>query len=156
MKIIIALLMTISISLSLMACGENNVDIDNSQSNIQTSITTEPETHNADTITIPETEAITVMDKNDTANYIGVWETANFRLTITKGGVGRYENLGNSGEYYDLDWDVKDEVLITKISFVGMEHKAVLELNEDASSLVVLQVGFPVYIKDEDTFSKKQ
>lgn len=105
-----------------------------------------------------ETPTEKTMDKNDTANYVGEWETEHFRLTITKGGVGRYENLmkpDEAKEIYDLNWEVKDEVLITQISFFGIENKAVLELNEDGTVLNVLQMGFPVYIEGETEFTKK-
>ena len=102
-----------------------------------------------------ETSAVKTMDKSDTSNYTGVWENEYFRLTITKGGVGRYENLMNGTEYYDLNWEVSDEVLITQISFFGMEHKAVLELNEDGTVLNILQKGFPVHVEGANTFTKK-
>ena len=103
----------------------------------------------------PATEAPTekTMDKNDTSNYVGEWENEFFRLTITKGGVGRYSNYDK--EQYDLNWEVKDEVLITQISFFGMEHKAVLELNEDGTVLNIIQMGFPVYYEGMDSFTKK-
>lgn len=94
------------------------------------------------------------LDKSDTANYLGTWETEHYRLTISKGGVGRYENL-DSTESYDLNWEVTDEVLVTQISFFGMEFKAVMELSEDGSSLTALQLGFPVYIEGEETFTRQ-
>lgn len=94
------------------------------------------------------------LDKSDTANYLGTWETEHYRLTISKGGVGRYENL-DSTESYDLNWEVTDEVLVTQISFFGMEFKAVMELSEDGSSLTALQLGFPVYVEGEETFTKQ-
>lgn len=94
------------------------------------------------------------LDKSDTANYLGTWETEHYRLTISKGGVGRYENL-DSTESYDLNWEVTDDVLVTQISFFGMEFKAVMELSEDGSSLTALQLGFPVYVEGEETFTKQ-
>ena len=94
------------------------------------------------------------LDKSDTANYLGTRETEHYRLTISKGGVGRYENL-DSTESYDLNWEVTDEVLVTQISFFGMEFKAVMELSEDGSSLTALQLGFPVYVEGEETFTKQ-
>lgn len=133
MKKTIALLLALALCLSLCACGggESNT----------------PETAEA------PTDA--VMDKNDSSNYIGTWETETSRLTITKGGVGRYEMLTRNSGHYDLNWEVKDEVLITQISFMGMEHKAVLEISEDGASLSVLQLGFPTYVEGEDVFTKK-
>lgn len=132
MKKAISLLLALVLCLSLCACGgESNT----------------PETAEA------STDA--VMDKNDSSNYIGTWETEHSRLTITKGGVGRYEMLTQNSGYYDLNWEVKDEVLITQISFMGMEHKAVLEISEDGASLSVLQLGFPAYVEGEDVFTKK-
>ena len=76
-------------------------------------------------------------------------------LTITKGGVGKYTNLTNGTEQYDLNWEVKDEVLVTLISFFGMEHNAVLELNEDGTVLNVIQVGFPAYVEGGGYFYKE-
>ena len=129
MKKAISLLLALVLCLSLCACGGGN--------------------------DAPATEAPTekTMDKNDTSNYVGEWENQFYRLTITKGGVGRYANYDK--EQYDLNWEVKDEVLITQISFFGMEHKAVLELNEDGTVLNVIQMGFPAYVEGEDTFTKK-
>lgn len=95
------------------------------------------------------------MDKNDSSIYIGTWETEHMRLTITKGGVGRYEMLTDDSGHYDLNWEVKDEVLVTQISFFGMEHKAVMEISEDGSSLTIIQLGFPSYVEGEDVFAKK-
>lgn len=132
MKKALSILLVLVMCLSLCACGGGN-----------------------DT---PATETPTekTMDKNDTSNYVGEWANEYFSLTITKGGVGRYTNLSNGGkEQYDLNWEVKDEVLITQISFFGMEHKAVLELNEDGTVLNVLQMGFPVYHEGLNTFTKK-
>ena len=132
MKKALSILLVLVLCLSLCACGGGN--------------------------DAPATEAPTekTMDKNDTSNYVGEWANEYFSLTITKGGVGRYTNLSNGGkEQYDLNWEVKDEVLITQISFFGMEHKAVLELNEDGTVLNVLQMGFPVYHEGLNTFTKK-
>ena len=136
MKRMIALTLALVMCLSLCACGGGESNTPNT-----------PETTEA------PTDA--VMDKNDSSNYIGTWETEHSRLTITKGGVGRYEMLTQNSGYYDLNWEVKDEVLITQISFMGMEHKAVLEISEDGASLSVLQLGFPSYVEGEDVFTKK-
>ena len=136
MKKAISLLLALVMCLSLCACGGGESNTPNT-----------PETTEA------PTDA--VMDKNDSSNYIGTWETEHSRLTITKGGVGRYEMLTQNSGYYDLNWEVKDEVLITQISFMGMEHKAVLEISEDGASLSVLQLGFPSYVEGEDVFTKK-
>ena len=127
MKKIIAIILALAMCLAFCACGSGAA--------------------------VEATEA--KMDKNDTSHYTGTWENEYFRLTITKGGVGRYENLMNGTEYYDLNWEVKDEVLITQISFFGMEHKAVLELNEDGTALNVIQVGFPAYVEGETVFTKQ-
>ena len=131
MKKTIALFLLLVLCLSLCACGGSN---------------------DTPAIDVPTEKT---MDKNDTSYYVGEWANEYFSLTITKGGVGRYSNLMNGTEYYDLNWEVKDEVLVTQISFFGMEHKAVLELNEDGTVLNVLQVGFPVFVEGEDTFTKK-
>ena len=129
MKKALSLILALVLCLSLCACGGGN--------------------------DAPTTEAPTekTMDKNDTSNYVGEWENQFYRLTITKGGVGRYANYDK--EQYDLNWEVKDEVLITQISFFGIEHKAVLELNEDGTVLNIIQMGFPVYYEGMDSFTKK-
>lgn len=134
MKKALSILLVLVMCLSLCACGGGESNTSNT-----------PET----------TEAPTekTMDKNDTSNYVGEWANEYFRLTITKGGVGRYSNYDT--EQYDLNWEVKDEVLITQISFFGMEHKAVLELNEDGTVLNIIQMGFPVYYEGMDSFTKK-
>ena len=131
MNRVIALVLALVLCLSLFGCGGSN---------------------HAPATEVPTEKS---MDKNDTSNYVGEWANEYFSLTITQGGVGRYSNLMNGTEQYDLDWEVKDEVLITHISFFGMEHKAVLELNEDGTVLSVIQMGFPVYVDGADTFAKK-
>ena len=137
MKKTISLLLALAMCLSLCACGGG-----------QGNPSGTPE--------VTETPTNAGLDKNDSSNYIGTWETEHSQLTITKGGVGRYGMLRENAGYYDLNWEVKDEVLITQISFMGMEHKAVLEISEDGASLTVLQFGFPVYVEgDVDVFAKK-
>lgn len=145
MKKLLALILAAALALSLVACGGGSGAGD----------TNTPSGGNNSEPTPAETQTTDELDKNDTSNYVGVWETDSFRLTINKGGVGRYEPTYKTTEYYDLTWEVTDEVLVTQISFFGMEHKAVLELNEDASSLSVTQFGFPVYSEDEDVFIKQ-
>ena len=145
MKKLLALILAAALALSLVACGGGSGAGD----------TNTPSTGNNSEPTPAETQTTDELDKNDTSNYIGVWETERFRLTINKGGVGRYEPTYKTTESYDLTWDVTDEVLVTQISFFGMEHKAVLELNEDATSLLVVQFGFPVYSEDENVFTKQ-
>ena len=78
-----------------------------------------------------------------------------YRLTINKGGVGRYEPISNATGHYDLEWEIKDEVLVTRISFAGMENKAVLELSDDSSSLVASTMGFPAFVEGENVFVKQ-
>lgn len=140
MKKLIALLLALVLCMALCACGGNTEELPNEGVENNESVTEGAEND--------------VLDKNDSSNYIGEWETAHYRLVITKGGVGRYEAI-NTTEYYDLNWEIKDEVLVTQISFFGMEHKAVLELNEDGTVLNVIQMGFPVYVEGEDAFTKK-
>ena len=132
MKKAISLLLALVMCLSLFACGGGN-----------------------DTPETTEASTDAVFDKNDSSNYIGTWETEHSRLTINKGGIGRYELLTQNAGHYDLNWEVKDEVLITQISVMGMEHKSVLEISEDGASLSVIQRGFPSYFEGEDTFTKK-
>ena len=94
------------------------------------------------------------LDKNDNSNYIGVWETEHIRLTINKGGVGEYQFKTEDGKY-NLEWEVSDEVLITRINFMGTEYKSTLELNDDASVLSIIQNGFPKFIDGETEFVKQ-
>ena len=139
MKKLLALILAAVLALSLVACGGGSgAGDDNTPSGWNNS---EPTTDE--------------LDRNDTSNYVGVWETEHYRLTINSGGVGRYEEIKETGGYYDLTWEVTDEVLVTQISFFGMEHKAVLELDEDAASLSVVQFGFPSYIENENIFTKQ-
>lgn len=133
MKKLLTLMLVAALALSMVACGGNNTE-------------SEP--------TPAESQETNAVDKNDKTNYVGTWETEHYRLEITKGGVGRYETTDGTTPY-DLNWEVTDEVLVTQISFFGMEHKAVLELNEDASSLSVIQFGFPEYIETEKVFTKQ-
>lgn len=95
------------------------------------------------------------MEVIDNTAYIGIWANEFFSLTINEGGNGRYDNLMNGTESYDLTWDVKDEVLTTHIKFMGMDLNAVLELNADGTVLNVLEMGFPVFIDGETEFTKK-
>lgn len=125
MKKIIAVFLAVVMCLSLVACGNSNSDT------------------KSDTL-----------DKNDNSNYIGVWETENIRLTINKGGVGEYQFKTEDGKY-NLEWEVSDEVLITRINFMGTEYKSVLELNDDASLLSIIQNGFPKSIDGETEFAKQ-
>ena len=140
MKKLFALLLVAILTLSLVACGNSNAEQTPSNNDSSANVETE------------------VNAKDDKANYIGVWDNGNyFRLTITKGGVGSYESLMSGKEKYDLEWEVTDEVIVIRISgYAGMEHKAVLELSDDMSSLVALQNGFPAFVEGEDTFTKQQ
>lgn len=134
MKKMIALLLATVMCLSLVACGESDSD----------TITTDSKTQEND-----------VLDKNDTDNYIGVWETEHMRLTINKGGVGEHQILTEGKGAYALEWEVIDEVLVTRISFMGMESKGVFELNKDGSQLSMIQNGFHDYVVDETEFIKQ-
>ena len=145
MKRLLALLLAAVMCLSLAACGNRS----------------DSETQPNEAGNTSGAKENNTLDKNDKENYLGVWETEtdegtkHFRLTLNKGGVGKYENLLNNGEGYDLSWEVTDETLITEISFMGMEHKAVLELDDGASCLNIIQNGFPVYSQTETVFVKQ-
>ncbi len=125
MKKLITLFLVVVMCLSFVACGKGNSET------------------NSDTL-----------DKNDNSNYIGVWETENIRLTINKGGIGEYQFKTEDGKY-NLEWEVTDEVLVTRISGMGFDFKSTLELNEDASVLSVIQNGFPKFIDGETEFVKQ-
>lgn len=93
--------------------------------------------------------------KNDVDNYIGVWETENMVLTLNKGGVGEYYLKGNTGKY-TLEWEIVDEVVVTKFSSAGLEYTGTLELNDEATELTVVQNGFPAYVEGQTTFIKQK
>ena len=73
MKKLLALILAAVLALSLVACGGGSgAGDDNTPSGGNNS---EPTTDE--------------LDRNDTSNYVGVWETEHYRLTINRGGVGR-------------------------------------------------------------------
>ena len=106
-----------------------------------------------------ETEPTTeyVLDKSDTSNYIGVWESLHMRFTINKGGVGRYELPENTKGigYYDFTWEVTDELLIITIKSQAAEYKATFELNDKGTSLTLLHNGLPTSHQGETEYTKK-
>ena len=126
MKRVFSLLLVLVLCLSLCACGGTK------------EATTEPK-----------------LDKNETMNYIGVWESAHMRFTIEKGGVGRYELPGNRSGYYDFTWEVKDEIVIITIKGQVTEYKATFELNDAGTSLTILHNYLPASIVGETEYTKK-
>ena len=134
MKKFLSLLLALVMCISLIACGNNS-----NQS--------EPTSNDA-----------TVSEKSEKDKYIGVWENTKCRLTITKGGVGKLEFLAAidnpSASFMQLNWEIKDDVLIAKSVLNGYEFSSVYELNEDASSLSVIQSGWPD-LEDGNAYEKK-
>ena len=140
MKKLLALMLAAVLAFSLVACGGDSGAGD----------TNTPSGGNNSEPTTDE------LDRNETSNYVGVWETEHYRLILNKGGIGRYEIINDkNGGYYDLTWEVKDEVLVAKNSFFGMENNSVLELSDDTLELSVIQNGFPEYIEGETVFTKQ-
>ena len=131
---IIALFFSLAMCLSLIACGGNASDFYEVES---------------------ETESIGEVDKSETSNYFGVWESAHMRFTINKGGIGKYEQPGTSGGNYDLTWEVKDEVLVIIINSRVKEYMASFELDEEGNSLLIIQNGLPSYYDGETLFDKQ-
>ena len=135
MKKLLVLLLVVVMCLSLVACGGNN----------------------SETATIKQ-ETNDVFEKNDTSKYLGVWENTKSRLTITKGGIGKLEFLAAidnpNASFMQLSWEIKDDVLVVKSTLEGYEFSSVYELNEDASSLKVIQSGWPD-LEDGNMYDKK-
>ena len=92
--------------------------------------------------------------KNEADFYIGEWETSHFRLTINKGGVGRYEEKKDDGGYWDFNWEIDDSALVIRINSLGTERLSILQLSDDTFSLSVTQNGFPTSFDGEDIFYK--
>jgi outer membrane biogenesis lipoprotein LolB len=102
-----------------------------------------------------ETPTEKTMDKNDSANYIGVWETKDRRITINKGGVGRYEQPNSDYGYFDFTWEIKDEVLVITIREIIGDMMATFELDESGTSLTIIQDGLPGYTTEEKVYQKQ-
>lgn len=90
---------------------------------------------------------------NDSKKYVGVWESAHMRFTINEGGIGRYERLESDTGYYDFTWEIKDEILIITIDSIRKSVSS-FELNDDGSSLTILQNGLPTSQPGETIYSK--
>ena len=131
MKKALSLILALVMCLSLCACGSGNEENDATTND--------------------------GLNKNETANYIGVWKSAHMQFTIEKGGVGRYELPGNTNGigYYDFTWEVKDEILVITIKGQVAEYKATFELNDAGTSLTILHNGLPTSHQDETEYAKK-
>lgn len=128
----LSIILTIALCLSLCACSSGGNEENNTSTN-------------------------DALNKNETANYIGVWESAHMQFTIEKGGVGRYELPGNTVGvgYYDFTWEVKDELIIITIKGQVTEYKATFELNDAGTSLTILHNGLPASHQGETEYTKK-
>lgn len=91
------------------------------------------------------------IDKNDSANYIGVWESEHKRFTISKGNVGRYEQPNTDGGYFDFTYKVEDDVLTIYIDGLLGENVASFELDNDGTTLTILHDGLPGYHYEGET-----
>ena len=127
MKKLWALILAGALVLSLGACGGNRGSTENTASSI---------------------------DKNDPERYIGVWESANMRFTINKGGVGRYEQPNSDTGFFDFTYEIKDEVLTMELSGAIMDYSASFELSDDGTTLIILHNGLPGYYEGETEFTK--
>lgn len=132
MKKALSLLLALALCLSLYACGSDGNEENNTSTNDG-------------------------LNRNETANYIGVWKSAHMQFTIEKGGVGRYELPGNTKGigYYDFTWEVKDELLIITIKGQVAEYNATFELNDAGTTLTILHNGLPTSHQDETEYTKK-
>lgn len=127
MKKAISLLLALALCLSLCACGDGKA---------------EPTTANE-------------IDKSESSNYVGVWESEHMRFTVNKGGIGRYEQPGTDIGFFDFTWEVKDEVLVIFITGQVSEYKASFELSDDGTSLTILHNGLPGYTEGETAYEKQ-
>ncbi len=98
------------------------------------------------------------IDKSDASNYIGVWSAEHMRLTVSKGGVGAYEQPGT--EYqgaFDFTWEVKDDVLVILFDLaIYGQSTASFELDDEGTSLTILHNGLPDYAKGVTALEKMQ
>lgn len=95
------------------------------------------------------------VDRSESSNYVGVWESEHMRFTVNKGGIGRYEQPDTSFGYFDFTWEVKDEVLVIFITGQISEYKASFELSDDGTSLTILHNGLPGSTVGETTYAKQ-
>ncbi len=94
------------------------------------------------------------VDKNTSENYIGVWETADRRLTLNPGGVGRYEQPNSDlYGYFDFTWEIKDNVLVITIPLTS--SIATLELDDNGTCLTMIQDGLPGHTTAETVYIKQ-
>ena len=72
--------------------------------------------------------------------------------------IGKLEFLAAidnpNASFMQLSWEIKDDVLVVKSTLEGYEFSSVYELNEDASSLKVIQSGWPD-LEDGNMYDKK-
>lgn len=95
------------------------------------------------------------IDKNSSDSYIGVWESDNMRFTISKGGVGRYEQPNDDTMgFFDFTYEIADEVMTISISGAVQDYVASFELNDDGTALTILHNGLPGYYEGETEFFK--
>lgn len=100
------------------------------------------------------------LDKNDSTNYIGLWESQHITYEISKGGIGTYKvydgDKANNNVIcdYNLSYEIKDEVMVITIKSSVKDTSATLELNEDGTKLSYL-VPLEFYtVPGEEEFTK--
>lgn len=129
MKKIFSLLLVLTMILSLCACGVDNMQTESTQTESTQTESTQTES--------------TQIDKNIKDAYIGVWETKQLRLMITKGGVGKWGFLVDNKDFdatsFPINWEIKDEVLAVTFSIAGFDYNAAFELDDSATILHEIQ-----------------
>lgn len=127
MKKLWALILAGVLTLSLSSCGGNSGSLENMAAAI---------------------------DKNAPESYIGIWESANMRFTISKGGTGRYEQPNSDTGFFDFTYEIRDEVLTMYLSGAVQNYTASFELSDDGTTLTILHNGLPGYYEGETQFTK--
>jgi len=140
MKKAIIILLALVMVLSLVACGGGS-----QQSNGSASSNTPQETAKQ-TENVITTEVSLGLDKNDIASYLGNWKTDHIVMTFNKGGIGQYQeyNQGKVNSSYDFTYEVKDEIVVITIDSMMGKQISSFELNEDGTTLHIIQNGLPV------------
>jgi len=75
------------------------------------------------------------LDKSDASNYVGVWESATLRLTITKGGIGNWGFLSVNDSSSPIKWEIKEDIMVVTKSVAGFEYNAAFELNDSGNTI---------------------
>ncbi len=137
MKKLLALMLVVVMSLSLVACGGDTTE-ETSGTNNQT--TNETAEHNSDT-----------SNEEEQVNLVGTWkgfinQSVKLTMVINEDGTGTLtEGEGESQNIREFNWEVKNEMFITNFLDGGMLEFAVntvdgaIELNFDNIYVLTLE-----------------